>query len=106
MQDIYTNCTKELTEKIIENNLKENIIKGLNNDLEHADNSVESAKQSRSQEVEILHQSISNLKNTLASLQKQYDDALGKILSQSTTINDLEAKIEDYQYISQRNLRG
>lgn len=86
--------------------MKENVIKGLNNDLEHADNSVESAKQSRSQEVEILQQNINNLKSTLGSLQKQYDEALGKILSQSEKINSLESKIEDYEYISQRNLRG
>ena len=86
--------------------MKENVIKGLSNDIEHAEESIVSAKDSRTQELELLEQTISDLKSTLACLQEQYDQALGKILEQSNNIRELEEKISDFEYISQRNLRG
>lgn len=102
----YNNCTQQLSEVVVEDRLKENIIKGLSKDIENAGESVESAKFSRSQEVELLEQAISDLKSTLQTLQSQYDEALEKILTQNNKIRELEEKISDLEYVSQRNLRG
>jgi hypothetical protein len=102
----FNNCTQALSEVQVEDRLKENVIKGLNNDIEHAEDSIESAKSSRNQEVKILEQNIKDLKSTLEALQEQYDESLGKILDQSTQIRELNEKISDYEYVSQRNLRG
>jgi predicted nucleic acid-binding Zn-ribbon protein len=104
--DSNKNCTQELSEVILEDRLKENIIKGLRNDMSHAAESVESAKSSRSQEIAILTQNIEDLQVTLANLQQQYDEGLEKILSQNTQIRELQEKLADYEYISSRNLRG
>ena len=102
----FNNCTQQLSEVAVEDRLKENVIKGLSNDIEHAGESIESAKSSRSQELEILEQTITDLKNTLAELQEQYDESLGKVLEQSNQIRELQEQISDMEYVSQRNLRG
>jgi chromosome segregation ATPase len=102
----FNDCSKQLAEVEIQEKIKENLMKGLKGDLEHAENSIESAKNARSQEIEILQQSNLSVKNTMAGLQKQYDEALEKILNQGAVINELQAKIEDFEYISKRNLRG
>ena len=99
-------CSKRLSEVEIEDNIKENVVKGLKNDLEHCQSSIDSAKYARAQEIEILKQDGLGLKNNILEIQKQYDENLDKMLKQSNTINELQAKIEDYEYISRRNLRG
>jgi chromosome segregation ATPase len=99
-------CSKRLSEVEIEDSIKENVVKGLKNDLEYCQSSIDSAKFARTQEIEILKQDGMGLKNSIAELQKQYDENLEKMLKQSNTINELQAKIEDYEYISRRNLRG
>jgi peptidoglycan hydrolase CwlO-like protein len=78
----------------------------LRNDLDHAAESVESAKSARTQELAILEQNIEDLQESLEKMQEQYDGALEKVLQQSTQIRELQEKIADYEYISSRNLRG
>ena len=102
----YNNCIQRLSEVSVEDRLKENVIKGLSNDIEHAEESIISAKDSRTQELEILQQNIQNLQATISSLQRQYDESLGKILEKNNEIRELQEKVSDLKYISQRNLRG
>lgn len=104
--DNYTNCTQLLSEVKAQDRIKENVIKELNNDVYHAQQSVESAKTSRTQEIGVLQQTIHDLSDTLQSLQNQYDQSLEKILTQSTVIRELEEKVSDYEYVASRNLRG
>ena len=106
LYEILANCTEDLMESKSEIRVKENIIESLNSDIAHSEETVKSAKNSRSQELLMLKESIEELEMALKMLQAQYDDSLRTILEQSSIIGELNDKISSIEYTSQRNIRG
>ena len=99
-------CQQAAAEIETEDRFKENVIKSLDNSIEDNNNNLESDRESRGKEIQLLIQSNHDAKKTLSVVQQQYNESLEKILDQNSLIRELQEKIVDCEYISQRNLRG
>ena len=99
-------CLQSADEIKTEDKLKENIIKSLDIGIEDNQNNLESAREARDKEVELIEQSNHDMKDALKAFQEQYDESLDKIAEQNSLIRELQEKVADCEYMSQRNLRG
>ena len=110
-----TNCTKQLDMLELEKRKKENNIKELELSIQEARNTIQSAKDGRSQEIVILQQKLNEADKNLAMLQSQLDEALFKISAQNTQIRELSDSLEEIKFLNEnkqetdtqkRSLRG
>ena len=74
--------------------------------MEESYGNLDTVEQFREKELENIGDCSEEINENLDALQTQYNEALEKIAEQSAAIKELQGRLIDYEYLSQRNLRG